>query len=100
VRAHVPLVWKLASDAQLAVGYERYDYRNVIDFLTDDGGVGTLSPVRRRDLVLDGRIALVRPVTRAAQIELAWRRLERISNVDIYSYDRDILGVYVNLHTY
>ncbi len=98
-RLRVPLPWKVEASTTLTLGYERYAHHNVIDFLTDNG-VGTVDPDKRSDFVVDARLALARPLTRWSDLELSFRRIERHSNVDLYAYDRDVLGVNLRLHTY
>jgi tetratricopeptide (TPR) repeat protein len=84
LRLGLPLAWRLRSELSFALGHERYDHRNVIDFLTGVLGGGSLDPSdarRRRDLVAELRIRLLRPVTRFADAELSWRYFDRGSNV-------------------
>jgi len=86
------------GEATLSWSQERYAHRNLFDALTDDG-VGTVTPSTRLDRVLDGHLSLVRPITRYAGVELRLQQISRSSNVDIFEYDRRIIGVYVKLHT-
>jgi tetratricopeptide (TPR) repeat protein len=96
LRSQLPLGFE--GEASFSWSQERYEHRSLLDALTD-GGVGTLDPSTRLDHVLEGRFSLVRPVTRYAGVELRVQQIERTSNVDIYQYDRRIVGVYVKLHT-
>lgn len=98
LRVHLPLWWDFAAEAQLSIGWERYAHRNLFEFLTDDG-VGNPDPRKRRDTLLEGSVALVRPITRFARAELVWRGSSRISNVDVYDYDRRVLGLYLRVQT-
>jgi tetratricopeptide (TPR) repeat protein len=98
VRIHGPLGLGLESEASLSFSRADYEHRNVIDALTD-GGTGTLEPSTRLDHVLEGRVSLLRPISRFADVELRYQQVERTSNVDVYEYDRRILGVYVRVHT-
>jgi hypothetical protein len=82
----------------VSLAYEHYDHANVIDFLTDDGR-GDLNPDSRRDLVTDVAISLVRPISRRMDVELGWRFTHRESNVDLYGYDRHVVGLYFDVHT-
>ena len=69
LRLGVPLAWRLRSDLVLSYARERYDNRNVVDFLTGVVGGGSLDPGdarRRRDGVVELWVRLVRPVTRFA----------------------------------
>jgi tetratricopeptide (TPR) repeat protein len=92
--AHTPLVRDLALNASLQLTRDRYLHHNLIDALTD-GGVGTPDPDRRRDTVLQLRLAVERPLTRHVDLELAWRFTRQISNVDAFDYDRHVLGLYL-----
>ena len=101
LRLGLPLAWRLRSDVMFSYGHERYDNRNVIDFLSGAVGGGSLDPNdarRRRDRVTELWIRLVRPVTRFADAELSWRYFDRASNVSLYDYDRHIVGFAVRLH--
>ena len=93
-RAHLPGPLGLALDASFRVAHDRYLHRNLVDALTDDG-VGTTSPDRRRDTILDARLAVARELTRWVTAELAWRYTRQLSNVDVYDYDRHVLGLYL-----
>jgi tetratricopeptide (TPR) repeat protein len=98
LRVHLPLWWGFSAESHLSLGHERYAHRNLYDFLTDDG-VGNPDPRERRDTLLEGGLALVRPITRFARAELVWRGFSRVSNVDVYDYDRRVLGFYLRLQT-
>lgn len=89
-----PLLWGFETEASFSWAQERYEHRNLFDALTVDP-----TPSVRFDHVLDGRFSLVRPLTRFAEAEFRVQQIERTSNVDIYEYDRRIVGVYLRLHT-
>jgi tetratricopeptide (TPR) repeat protein len=92
-----PLPGRIRARAALGLGWERYEHDNVLDFLTD-GGVGTLEPEARRDWVTDASITLVRPLHRLLDLEAGWRFTHRDSNVDLYGYDRHIVGLVFRVH--
>ena len=98
VRLHVPVAWQLDADARLAFDAERYDNANVIDAVTDNG-VGRPDPRRRSDDVWNVGLALTRPLGRLTELELSWGFTDRASNVDLYAYDRHIVGLTVRVHT-
>jgi tetratricopeptide (TPR) repeat protein len=98
VLLRAPLLWKIQSTAGVSLAYELYDNANVIDFLTDNGS-GDLNPDKRRDLVTDVAVSLLRPISRRMDVELGWRFTHRESNVDLYGYDRHVVGLYFNVHT-
>jgi Flp pilus assembly protein TadD len=94
----VPLPLRITARLGGSAARERYAYRSVVDLLTDDG-VGTADPGRRRDTVLEGRLGLERPVGRGIAVELAWRGTRRVSSVDLYDYDRSVVGLYLHAST-
>jgi hypothetical protein len=92
-----PLVRGFAASATFVVARERYFERNLIDALTDDEGAGSADPVRRRDTVLESRLGLERPLSPYVTLELAWRYTRAISNVEVYDYDRHVVGTYLRV---
>jgi len=98
VLLRAPLVWRIQGTAGASLAYEHYDHANVIDFLTDNG-TGDLNADARRDWVTDVALSLVRPISRRMDVELGWRFTHRNSNVDLYGYDRHVVGLYFNVHT-
>jgi tetratricopeptide (TPR) repeat protein len=97
-RVHLPLVWSVRADLRAAFDAERYDHANVIDGLTD-GGVGRPDARKRRDDVFGVGALLTRPLWRSSELELAWSWSERDSNVDLYAYDRHVVGMTVRVFT-
>jgi hypothetical protein len=93
-----PLFWQMMATAGLSLAREHYANRNVIDFLTDNGH-GDPSPAPRRDWIAEAALSLVRPVTRHIDAELAWHYTHRNSNVDLYAYDRNVVGLYFTVHS-
>ena len=98
VALRTPLWWKVWATAAVSLAREHYDNRNVIDFLTDNG-TGDPNPSARRDWVAEAGLSLVRPVTRRIDAELAWHYTHRDSNVDLYAYDRHLVGLYFTVHS-
>ena len=90
------LPWETTLSLTVAASREKYDHRSVIDLLTDSG-VGVLTPERRYDNVVQSELVLERPITRWATVELFVRRTHRISNVDLYDYERTVGGVLIRL---
>jgi len=95
---HLPLFFGVLAETNVTVGWEPYANANVIDFLTDDG-VGNPAPRRRRDLVTDAGVSLSRPLFGGLVLELAWRMTHRSSNVELYAYDRNVVGLYFRFQT-
>lgn len=91
---HVPLFWQLDVNASASLARERYAHRNVVDLITDNG-VGTVDPCRRRDTVVRGRVGIGLPLGRHLRLELGWRGTRRVSNVDLYDYERHVVGLYI-----
>jgi tetratricopeptide (TPR) repeat protein len=83
-------------DPRVGASAELFDERNAVDFLSDDG-VGDLTPDRRRDWVVDASVALTRPITRWLDAQLRFRQTRHFSNVDVYDWDRQIVGTQLRL---
>lgn len=98
VALRLPLVWKIWATAGLSLAYEHYDNPNVIDFLTDNNH-GDPTPSARRDWVAEAALSLVRPITNRIDAELGWHYTHRDSNVDLYAYDRNLVGLYFTVHS-
>jgi hypothetical protein len=92
----IALPAQLLLDARLGVAAERFDARNAVDFLSDDG-VGDPSPDRRRDFAIDAGVTLTRPITRWLDAQLRIRETRRFSNVDVYDWDRQVVGTQLRL---
>lgn len=95
VRLRGPLWFGFESEASFSWAREDYEHRNFYDLLAS----GSLDPSTRRDTVLEGRFSLLRPVTRYAAVELRFQQSDHRSNIDLYDYDRRIVGVYLRVHT-
>jgi tetratricopeptide (TPR) repeat protein len=98
VLLRAPLVWNVQGILGLSLAYEHYDHANVLDFLTDNGH-GDPTPTPRRDWVADVGVTLIRPVYRHVDAEIGWHFTRRDSNVDLYNYDRHLVGLYFTVHT-
>ena len=88
----LPLPRRLGLELGGSVSFERYTHRNLIDALSDDG-VGTMSPSRRKDLIVEGTAALTWAFSEAIVVELRWLGTKAHSNVDVYDYRRNIVGL-------
>ena len=97
LRLVFPLAWSLQARAEASYEYERYRYRNLIDALFESG---LTDAKRRRDHVAEATVSLARPLTEHTKIELRWRGTLAHSNVDTYSYDRSIVGLYFRVETF
>jgi tetratricopeptide (TPR) repeat protein len=100
LRGHVGLPWSFSLDGAATLAQERYLNDNLVDFLSRllSGEAGR--PRRREDLVVDTRLALTYELSRRIDIELQWSFLERLSNADLYDYDRNSLGLAVRLKAF
>jgi tetratricopeptide (TPR) repeat protein len=95
---YCPLPWRLDVRSTVYAGRELYRNPNVVDMITDDG-VGTLDPRKRRDWLIEGRLSIGRRLGRFLRLELGYRGTRRISNVDVYGYDRHVVGLYIRATT-
>ncbi len=86
----------LRLDARLGLAAEHFDARNAVDFLSDDG-VGDPNPDRRCDYAVDASVTLSRPLTRFLDLQLRARETRRFSNVDVYDWDRQVVGTQLRL---
>ena len=80
--------------ATAALAWDRYENRSLTDALTDEG-VGTLAPSRRRDNIMRAMVSIRIPVGRGLRAELRWTGERHRSNVDVYDYERHILGIHL-----
>lgn len=94
----IPLFWGVLAETDVTVGWQPYANANVVAFLTNDG-VGDPSAPRRRDLVTDAGVSLSRPLFGGLVLELAWHMTHQASNVDLYAYDRNVVGLYFRFQT-
>jgi tetratricopeptide (TPR) repeat protein len=89
----LPLPWQVRATARVVFDYERYANPNLTGFLTE------FVRDERADEVWTTELALARPVTRLVDLELLWGFCDRASNVDLFSYDRHVVGLSVRAHT-
>ncbi len=92
--AETTLPWESRLTFQISAGREDYDHRSVIDLLTDDG-IGDFTPERRNDTIIESRLAIEHPLTRWASIEVFVNRTHRLSNIDLYDYERTVGGLLI-----
>jgi tetratricopeptide (TPR) repeat protein len=88
----LPLHFDTSLVASASFGFEHYRHANVIDFLTDDG-IGDARAERRHDVVAEYAIGLSRPLREHFFLDLGYRFTKRSSNVDLYAYDRHVVGL-------
>jgi tetratricopeptide (TPR) repeat protein len=89
----IPLPWRLDALVRGRLARERFAHTNLIDALTDEG-VGRVDPRRRRDTTGDLTLALGWSASPRLRLELRWQGLRQRSNVDLYDYERHLLGLY------
>jgi len=94
-----PLPWQVSLGLAGRVGFEGYENVNLVDFLTGDGGDLDLSPERRHDRVFEYGVTLSRPIRSGLFVDLSWRATNRHSNVDLYTYDRNVVGLALRFQT-
>jgi hypothetical protein len=88
LRFHIPLMRELEAELLAEARWERYRNHNVIDALFSFG-----PPEHRRDRILQTSLALSLPISPHAEVELRWRFTHQHSNVDVYRYDRHVIGI-------
>jgi tetratricopeptide (TPR) repeat protein len=91
----------LELELRLAVSWVDQPYRNPSTFPDPDdiaGGVEyPLSGSRRDDSFLETEVAIARPIGRHLTLSAAWRYQRSRSNVEVFDYERNVLGVYVTV---
>jgi tetratricopeptide (TPR) repeat protein len=92
-QAQIPVYGPFYARLGGRLAWYRYVNRNVVDALTDEG-VGTPNPSRRSDSMGEATAALGWDVTPEVSVELRWRGTRNRSNVDLYDYERHVVGVY------
>jgi hypothetical protein len=90
--SELPLPWRVRATARVAFDLERYAHPNLTGFLTE------FSRDERADEVWTADLALARPLSRFVDLELVWSFCDRASNVDLFSYDRHVVGFRVRAH--
>lgn len=91
-RIQLPLVGPLSLELGSRLSWLRYVNKNLVDSLTDNG-VGTLFPSRRRDVIAEATAKLSWALTESLSVELRWVATRAHSNVDVYAYRRNIVGL-------
>ena len=87
-RAGFALPYQLTSELSLGYEYARYANDNVVGFLFE------FDPDARRDSVFTAGLALRRPLTKTTELELRYGATFQRSNLETYTYDRHIVGLY------
>jgi tetratricopeptide (TPR) repeat protein len=85
------LPWDVRAEVMARISGEHYDHRSLIGLLT------TLDFDRREDTVYEAALQLARPLSQFVDLELTYRFAERNSNIEIYSFDRHIVGFSVRV---
>lgn len=93
VRATLPMRLGLQGEFETGYEYARYENRNSVGFLSGDES----SP--RRDHIARAGLAVTKPVNEHVSVELRWQGVLQFSTLDVYTYDRQIVGVYVRATT-
>ena len=91
--SQLSLPWSVRATAQVAFAVERYANDNLTGFLTE------FERDERSDEVWATDVALARPLSRFVDLEVAWSFCDRASNVDLFSYDRHVVGLSLRAHT-
>jgi tetratricopeptide (TPR) repeat protein len=91
----------LELELRLAVSWVDQPYRNASTF-PDPGDITAgvqypLSGSRRDDSFFETEVAVARPIGRYLTLSAAWRYQRSRSNVEVFDYERNVLGVYVSV---
>ena len=98
--AMLPLPFGLRAQIDGAYNHDRYHNDNFSYLLQKLGeGVAAIDPRKRRDDVLSGRIGLSRAIVDHVRFEIYWRGTRRISNVDVFDYDKQVVGAVMRFST-
>jgi hypothetical protein len=89
----LPLPWQVHSQITAIVGYERYEHVNLQHFLSD------FEQKKRRDTFGELRVAVAREVFEHVEVELSWRGIHSVSNLEVFEYDRQVVGAYLRVAT-
>jgi hypothetical protein len=92
IGARTRLPWQLALATRASIGYRPYNHSTT--FADPEDAV--LEGKTRRDHVRQIEIGLERPITKTTSAALRWRFLDNASNVDVFDYDRSIVGAYLS----
>jgi tetratricopeptide (TPR) repeat protein len=88
-------------ELRLAASWTDQPYRHASTFPDPDdllaGVEYPLSRSRREDSFLETEIAIARPITRHLTLSGAWRYQRSRSNVEVFDYRRNVIGVYVTV---
>jgi tetratricopeptide (TPR) repeat protein len=93
VSSQLALPWSVRATAQVAFDLERYANENLTGFLTE------FERDERSDRVWTTDLSLARPLSGLVDLEVTWSFCDRASNVDLFSYDRHVVGLSVRAHT-
>jgi tetratricopeptide (TPR) repeat protein len=104
VGARTSLPFRFVLDTQVSGTYQPYrhassypDPSDVAALALADGGVYRLASESRRDDVWRVEVGLERPINRFITASVRYRFLQNHSSVDVFDYDREILGAYLTV---
>lgn len=83
----VALPWSLRAQIEASYARDQYLNDNSANWFT----TGDLRA--RRDDVIAGRVSFSRPILPFTRLEIYWRGTRRASNVSIYDYDKNLVGL-------
>lgn len=90
---NLALPWSLLAQVEASYSRDQYLNDNFANFIA----TGASKP--RQDDVLAGRVSLSRPIARFTRLEAYWRGTSRASNVAVFDYDKQIVGLMLHLAT-
>lgn len=92
--ATLGLPFAIRGQVETSYAYDRYHNNNSTHFFTASSGLR-----KRRDDIISGRVALSRAIVKHVRGEVYWRGTRRISNVDLFDYDKHVAGILVRVST-
>lgn len=92
--ARLALPWALRAEIDAAYTYDRYHNDNFSYALQTLGGTR-----QREDDIVSGRVGLSREIVRHVRLEAYWQGTRRISNVDVFDYDKQQGGILLRIST-
>lgn len=99
MRVPLPLEFELGSDVSYSRGW--YSNDNFAAFLSDFFllPVSEIDGRKRRDHEVSGRVFLARPLHRFVRVEVEYKPSRRYSNIDIFDYERHVVGLVMRIQT-
>jgi len=92
--ARFELPFDLRMRVETSYTYDRFHNDNFSHAIATLGGIR-----KREDDILRGRLALSRAIVDHVRLEVYWRGTRRLSNVDLFDYDKQVVGAVLRFST-